>query len=62
MFPGVFNLPYNNLSLFCFVDVYYNCLGEWFVGKNHYFAAMNTKESRKEEKYRCFVSCDLHIP
>jgi len=36
-------------------DVYYSCLGEWFLGKNQYFAAMNTKESRKEEKYRCFL-------
>ncbi|XP_076035609.1 protein undicht isoform X2 [Oratosquilla oratoria] len=31
------------------------CLGDWFVGKNHYIAASNTKESRKDEKYRCFV-------
>ncbi|KAG0726840.1 hypothetical protein GWK47_035780 [Chionoecetes opilio] len=33
----------------------FSCLGDWFVGKNHYFAAANTKESRKDEKYRCFV-------
>lgn len=33
----------------------YSCLGDWFVGKNHFFAAANTKESRKDEKYRCFV-------
>lgn len=25
------------------------------MGKNHYFAVANTKESRKDEKYRCFV-------
>uniref|UniRef100_T1J8A6 Uncharacterized protein n=1 Tax=Strigamia maritima TaxID=126957 RepID=T1J8A6_STRMM len=36
-------------------DVYYSCLGDWFVNKNHYFAAVNSKESRKEEKYRCFL-------
>lgn len=33
----------------------FSCLGDWFVGKNHYFAVANTKESRKDEKYRCFV-------
>ncbi|CAL4091856.1 unnamed protein product [Meganyctiphanes norvegica] len=33
----------------------YACLGDWFIGKNHYFALANTKESRKEEKYRCMV-------
>lgn len=33
----------------------FSCLGDWFVGKNHFFAAANTKESRKDEKYRCFV-------
>ena len=32
-----------------------SCLGDWFVGKNHYFAVANTKESRKDEKYRCFM-------
>ncbi|XP_047491560.1 uncharacterized protein LOC125040845 [Penaeus chinensis] len=35
--------------------VEFSCLGNWFVGKNHFFAVVNTKESRKEEKYRCFV-------
>ncbi|ROT63545.1 hypothetical protein C7M84_018558, partial [Penaeus vannamei] len=35
--------------------VEFSCLGNWYVGKNHYFAVVNTKESRKEEKYRCFV-------
>jgi len=25
------------------------------VGKNHYFAVANTKESRKDEKFRCFL-------
>ena len=35
--------------------VEYSCLGDWFVGKNHYFAVANTKESRKDEKYRCFM-------
>ncbi|ODM98595.1 hypothetical protein Ocin01_08083 [Orchesella cincta] len=35
--------------------VEYSCLGDWFVGKNHFFAVVNTKESRKDEKYRCFL-------
>ena len=35
--------------------VEYSCLGDWFVGKNHFFAVANTKESRKDEKYRCFL-------
>ena len=25
------------------------------MGKNHFFAVANTKESRKDEKYRCFL-------
>jgi hypothetical protein len=25
------------------------------VGKNHFFAVANTKESRKDEKFRCFL-------
>ncbi|XP_060650234.1 uncharacterized protein LOC132787301 [Drosophila nasuta] len=33
----------------------FNCLGDWFVGEKHYFAAVNPKESRKTEKYRCFL-------
>nr|CAG4647761.1 EOG090X03AK [Moina brachiata] len=33
----------------------FSCLGDWFVGKNHYFAVANTKESRKDEKFRCFL-------
>merc|ERR1712032_1035650 len=35
--------------------VEYSCLGDWFDGKNHFFAVANTKESRKDEKYRCFL-------
>ncbi|XP_022916036.1 uncharacterized protein [Onthophagus taurus] len=35
--------------------VEYACLGDWIVGKNHYFAVANTKESRQDEKYRCFL-------
>ncbi|XP_020295497.1 uncharacterized protein LOC109860657 [Pseudomyrmex gracilis] len=35
--------------------VEYSCLGDWFVGKNHFFAVANTKESRQDEKYRCFL-------
>jgi hypothetical protein len=30
--------------------VEYSCLGDWFVGKDHFFAVANTKESRKDEK------------
>lgn len=44
--------------------VEYSCLGHWFVNKNHYFAVANTKESRKDEKYRCFLKNrddDLYI-
>lgn len=44
--------------------VEYGCLGDWFVGKNHFFAVVNTKESRKDEKYRCFLKNrddDLYI-
>ena len=44
--------------------VEYSCLGDWFVGKNHYFAVANTKESRKDEKFRCFLKNrddDLYI-
>ncbi|XP_015115873.1 uncharacterized protein LOC107040334 [Diachasma alloeum] len=44
--------------------VEYSCLGDWFVGKNHFFAVANTKESRKDEKYRCFLrnrDDDLYI-
>ncbi|PSN44406.1 hypothetical protein C0J52_05747 [Blattella germanica] len=44
--------------------VEYSCLGDWFVDKNHYFAVANTKESRKDEKYRCFLKNrddDLYI-
>ncbi|CAH1984071.1 unnamed protein product [Acanthoscelides obtectus] len=44
--------------------VEYSCLGDWFVNKNHYFAVANTKESRKDEKYRCFLKNrddDLYI-
>ena len=38
-----------------FLAVEFSCLGDWFVGKNHYFAVANTKESRKDEKFRCFL-------
>ena len=43
-----------SLVLLCLV-VEYSCLGDWFVGKDHFFAVANTKESRKDEKYRCFL-------
>ncbi|XP_065088126.1 uncharacterized protein udt [Ochlerotatus camptorhynchus] len=44
--------------------VEFSCLGDWFIGKNHYFAVVNTKESREDEKYRCFLKNrddDLYI-
>lgn len=41
--------------LWVFAVVDYNCLGDWFVGENKYFAVANTRESRKSEKYRCFL-------
>ncbi|KAG5670009.1 hypothetical protein PVAND_000296 [Polypedilum vanderplanki] len=34
---------------------YWNCLGDWKVGKNHYFAVANSRESRNYEKFRCFM-------
>ena len=52
-------------SILCMVQIYkflgsftaaeYSCLGDWFIGKNHFFAVANTKESRKDEKFRCFL-------
>lgn len=36
-------------------DVMYFCLGQWFVGKNQYIAAANSRESRDFQKYRCFL-------
>ena len=51
-------------SCFIFTVVEYSCLGDWFVDKNHFFAVANTKESRKDEKYRCFLKNrddDLYI-
>ena len=54
-----FNVTYRKcpgMELWTFDGVVeYSCLGDWFVGKNHYFAVANTKESRKDEKYRCFL-------
>ena len=41
--------------IFLFLVVEYSCLGDWFVGKDHFFAVANTKESRKDEKFRCFL-------
>ena len=35
--------------------VEFSCLGDWVVGKNQYFAVANTKESRIDEKFRCFM-------
>ena len=53
----VFNVKLScpNLNVFIILVVEYSCLGDWFVGKNHFFAVANTKESRKDEKYRCFL-------
>lgn len=36
--------------------VVFKCLGDWYIGKNHFFAVMNSRESRVEEKYRCFLA------
>lgn len=36
--------------------VEYKCLGDWYVGKNHYFAVKNNRETRVEEAYRCFLT------
>lgn len=50
------------ISLILVVE--YSCLGDWFVEKDHFFAVANTKESRKDEKYRCFLrnrDDDLYI-
>lgn len=55
-------LQYTNVVFFSVVE--YSCLGDWFVDKNHFFAVANTKESRKDEKYRCFLKNrddDLYI-
>ncbi|UYV68941.1 hypothetical protein LAZ67_6001730 [Cordylochernes scorpioides] len=45
---GVFHL--------CVVEVQYKCLGDWYIGKNHFWAVMNARESRREEAYRCFLA------
>jgi len=37
-------------------EVQFKCLGDWYVGKNHYFAVVSSRESRIEEKYRCFLA------
>lgn len=58
------NISIQPIILSFFSVVEYSCLGDWFVGKNHYFAVANTKESRKDEKYRCFLKNrddDLYI-
>lgn len=36
-------------------NVEFACLGDWFIGKNHFFAVLNVRESRPEEKYKCFL-------
>lgn len=33
----------------------FSCLGDWRVGKNHYFAVASTTESRSVERFRCFL-------
>lgn len=33
----------------------YQCMGDWWLGKNHFWAVSNMGESRPEEKYRCFL-------
>lgn len=36
-------------------EVQYMCLGDWYIGKDHYFAVYNQRESRMDEAYRCFI-------
>lgn len=36
-------------------EVQFKCLGDWYIGKNHFFAVVNARESRIDEKYRCFL-------
>ncbi|GAV08387.1 hypothetical protein RvY_18087-2 [Ramazzottius varieornatus] len=31
------------------------CLGDWYIGNDHFFAAVNLGENRPEEQYRCFM-------
>ncbi|XP_055340728.1 uncharacterized protein LOC129589859 [Paramacrobiotus metropolitanus] len=45
--PGI--VPFRDSSMT------FTCLGDWYVGKDHYFAAANLGENRPEEKYRCFI-------
>ncbi|XP_065201413.1 uncharacterized protein LOC135832217 [Planococcus citri] len=62
-----FNITYqkcDGMSGTSHAVVEYSCLGDWFVDKNHYIAVANTKESRIDEKYRCFLKNrddDLYI-
>ncbi|XP_015930665.1 uncharacterized protein [Parasteatoda tepidariorum] len=37
-------------------EVQYKCLGDWYIGKDHYWAVLNARESRIEEAYRCFIA------
>ncbi|XP_022646810.1 uncharacterized protein LOC111268571 [Varroa jacobsoni] len=37
-------------------EVQFKCLGDWYIGKNHFFAVVNSRESRIDEKYRCFLA------
>ncbi|XP_053209931.1 uncharacterized protein LOC128393713 [Panonychus citri] len=37
-------------------EIQYKCLGDWYVGKNHYFAVVNSRDSRRSESYRCFLT------
>ncbi len=42
--------------------VEYSCLGDWFVGKDHFFAVANTKESRKDEKGGARLDLHCFLP
>lgn len=64
IFSFTFYSNFNKIIIFVLLVVEYSCLGDWFVDKNHFFAVANTKESRKDEKYRCFLKNrddDLYI-
>lgn len=51
------NVPAIKVVKPCYLlkPIYVTISGHWFVDKNHFFAVANTKESRKDERYRCFL-------
>lgn len=51
-----FTMIYKSCDENDFKEIQYKCLGDWYVGKNHYFAVLNSRESRRSEAYRCFLN------